>query len=445
MPLSDIVNVVITTTAKGVSQAGFGTPLLLAYHGNFAEMTREYDSLAGMVTDGFTVYDPAYRMAQAVLAQTPHPPTFKVGRRVVANMDDQIMRLTPLSTVEGGVYAFNVVSPDGTSTIISYAVGGADTIALIVTALQTQLNAITGLTATDDITHVTCTSDVIGEQFWYQDSTDWTKLNLEFKDLSVDGGIATDLAAVAAADDDWYGLAIDHNCKAQISACQASLEAMEKIASYQTFDTEVTDSGVSDDIASTLQTAAYVRCTLMYSGDHSGYAGAAWLGRMFPQNPGRATWAFKALTGIAVDDLPVANFNNARAKDCNTYERISGVNITLDGRTPDGVFMDITRGRDWLKARLEERIVTLMINNLKVPYTQIGLDMVETQIRAQLRQGQSPSYGFIALDPEFTVTPPVLGSISTTDKANRFLPDVEFEATLQGAIHKVGINGVLQV
>lgn len=114
-----------------------------------------------------------------------------------------------------------------------------------------------------------------------------------------------------------------------------------------------------------------------------------------------------------------------------------------------GEYIDVIRGRDWLTARLRERIFGLLANVRKVPYTQGGIDQVVSQVDAQLREGIGAGYlsGDIPEGQElpFIVTAPEIGDISQADKIARLLPDVAFTATLAGAIHAVEINGTIQV
>jgi len=44
-----------------------------------------------------------------------------------------------------------------------------------------------------------------------------------------------------------------------------------------------------------------------------------------------------------------------------------------------------------------------------------------------------------------SITVPAVADVDPNDKANRLLPDVEFEATLAGAVHKVKIHGVVKL
>ncbi len=83
------------------------------------------------------------------------------------------------------------------------------------------------------------------------------------------------------------------------------------------------------------------------------------------------------------------------------------------------------------------------MNLPKIPFTDAGIAIIEGEIRAQIADGQGDN--FIALDPEPTVTVPKAVDVSSIDRANRLLPDVEFTFRAAGAIHQVDINGVVTV
>jgi len=213
--LDSIVNLTITTTTQSVSRAGFGTPLLVAYFSTlrFAARTKVYSSLTEMVSDGFTVNDPAYLMASAVFAQNPKVSQVKLGRRALA--PSQAATFTPVNLDEGYVHQIVVRSPDGTTTTCSYTNDATATVAEATAALQTALDAIAGLTATDNSTNVSVVADTAGDLFFFDVPSDG---GLTIKNTTTDPGIATDLAAIYAADPDWYGMAIDSNSEAEINA-----------------------------------------------------------------------------------------------------------------------------------------------------------------------------------------------------------------------------------
>lgn len=105
--------------------------------------------------------------------------------------------------------------------------------------------------------------------------------------------------------------------------------------------------------------------------------------------------------------------------------------------------MDVMRGTDWLAARIQERVYALLIQNDKVPFTDAGIQAVKGEILAQLQAGVARD--FLASDPEPTCTVPRAADVSAADKGNRQLNNVKFRATLAGALHKVTIEGELNL
>jgi hypothetical protein len=266
---------------------------------------------------------------------------------------------------------------------------------------------------------------------------------LELRDMTTDPGIVTDLGAVVAVDDDWYGIAIDSNSEAEILALAADVEARPKLFLAHTADTRAKVQAETTDVASDLQSFAYVRTALIWNNDTLGYAGAAWLGRCLPLDPGSETWKFKTLAGIAVDDLTATEVTALKAKACNYYVQIAGINITMDGVTSGGEFIDVTRFVDWLTARMKEAVFALFINNDKVPYTDGGVDLVRAALLGVL--GLGVTRGGLAADPAPLVTAPLVADVDPVDRAARHLPDVHFSGRLAGAIHSVDVSGVVTV
>lgn len=80
MPLSDIVNVQITRQTQTVSEAGFGTLMILGTNKSFNDLIRYYSSMEGVAED-FSSTDDEYVAAQAVFSQPITPQQIAIGRR----------------------------------------------------------------------------------------------------------------------------------------------------------------------------------------------------------------------------------------------------------------------------------------------------------------------------------------------------------------------------
>jgi hypothetical protein len=394
-----------------------------------------------MTDDGFVAADLAVIIATKVFSQNPRPGTVKIGKRNLPYT--QVIRITPINTTEDYVYEFNV-TVGSTVTAISYTVLAAATVATIVTALQALVDAITGVSATDNTTHLTVTTGAAGTLVDYDgfDEPD----NFTFQDMTTDPGITTDLAAIEGADPDgWYCLLLDSQGEAEVLATAAWIEARKKIFIYNTMDHGCVDVSVTDDVMSDLQAQSYARTAGLFGmAKLLNFSAAGWAGQRLPSDPGSSTWSYKTLAGVTVDSaLTGAHLASIEGKNGNHYTLVASVPVTRYGTTASGEFIDVTRFIDWLDARIKERIFGILINNEKIPYTDSGVDLMRGAILAQLRQGIDA--GGLAADPAPTVIAPLVADIDVSDKANRILPDIEFQATLAGAIHKLVINGTLSV
>ena len=441
MSLDSLVNVSITTQAQSISRAGFGVPMIMAYHANYLDVVRTYTNLASMVSDGFATTDPAYLAAQVLLSQDPKVVNFKVGKR--ASAPTQGFTLTPTDTTEDLVYTLDI-----NGNTASYTVVALDGVAEIIDGLKIAIDALSlAITVTDNATSMDIDADVAGA--WFSISNKNKELSVE--DVTADPGISADIDAVIAADNDWYGLIIaDAQSNAQIAAAAANIEAKIKIYGYDGIDDEILDSGVSDDVMSTLETAAYARSYGVYHPDNNAFAAAAWMGNMFPKDPGSATWKFKTLAGVPATSLSASDQSDVQNKSGNIYVTVGGVNITCNGISASNEFLDITRGVDWLRARIQEEVYAALVNNDKIPYTNLGVELIKGKIRQALEEGiaaglLSGELNFNAGREAYLVSAPLVAAISDLDKANRSLPDVEFQAKLAGAIHSVTISGVVSV
>lgn len=436
MSLNSIVDVSITTATASVAQQGFGTALIAGYHTKYADLVRTYDAadgLTALVSDGFASTHPIYKAAQALLSQNPKVTQFKVGK--LSELDKQSIKIVPV--------AFNSTAYEITigGEAITFTSDATATVAEICTGLTTAINAATGaFTAVDGVTDVTVTADNAEQCFVYK-SYDLAKLKLT--DVTgTNSVLATDLGAIEAYDGDWYGLILANQPEADIAAAAAWVETKVKFLIVDNCDQAIVTNSTTD-IASDLAAGTYARTSLFFHKCPGEYMGAAVMGKIFPYDPGSYTAAFKSLAGVTVDDLKTAEIGYIEAKKANYYVTVAGSNRTFFGKSASGEYIDVTIFVDWLRARLQERIYSLLINSAKVPFTDLGIALVVAEVRAQLQEGIN--VGGLAADPAPVVTFPLAADVSALNKNNRFLPDINFTATLAGAIHTLEINGTLSV
>lgn len=456
--LSQIVDVTITSSGRGISRAGFGTPLVIAQFppSIFPERFKLYDTgtaVLDMIADGFTTNSPAVIAVQAVASNTPKPKSVIVGR-LITEFDQELEILVRAVVAVGGeVYGMTIKAPDGTVTKVSYTALAADTDVDIAAALAPLINAITGVDGglpTPGTLGVngTAASTMAGVG-------DLDPALFVYTDNSGDSNLVAELTQIQALNSEWYGLILaDPQSGERIGGLAGYIETQEKIFMATSKDTEILDVGGTDDIAFDLNAAQFFRTSLIYSGDVNQQAAATWMGNGFPFDPGSRTWAYKVLSGVAFDSLTASQQSALDAKKCNYYQSILGAPATNGGPSTGGTmasgeYIDVIRGRDWLVSRLRERIYQLLISVAKIPYTDGGIAMVTKEVDAQLREGIGA--GYLSPDvPEgqdapFVVTAPLASEVSSADKIARLLPNVAFEATLAGAIHATKINGSIAV
>jgi hypothetical protein len=435
MPLEDIVDLTITAETTTPSKPGFGVPLILANSlpAGFTARTQTYASNKEMTDAGFGATHPAYLAAQKIFSQNPRVKKIKVGRRALP--PTQAFTLKCLSAVEGDVYRITFAG-----TEISYTVLAAATTTTVATAIELLLEAVAVgsefSSATDTITF---TSATVGA---YSDVSGLSS-NFTFTNTTADPGLATDLAAIYAADSDWYGLTSIAPSKAEALAIAAWAEANGKLAILNTADGGVLDNAITTDVASALQDAAYVRTACLYSGQLLSHSAAAWLGEGLPWPPGSSSWKFKTLAGITADALTAGQQANAKAKNANTYVTVEGVNITQEGWSASGEFIDVTHGLDWLRAEIKFRVYAKFVNERKTPYTDAGVASVLSVIDGALKDAVRAT--ILAADPAPYSLAPKVSEIDPTVRATRLLPDITFSGTLAGAVHATQITGTLSV
>lgn len=439
--ISSVVEVSISTTPQMPSQTGFGTPMILAYHTAYVDRIRTYSQLSEAVADGIPtegVGVGAYLALAKAFGQNPRPPQVKLGRRTTAF--SQSLRIIPTTFAEGEVIRLKFGAGGQTLSQISYEVPGASSVALIIDQLKIQIDALNlDVTTTDNATSLDIDADDDGDLF---DIEDLENVTLEDR-TAAPADLDDDLALVMGVDDDWYGIGLDSNSKAEIELLADDVQALRKVFFCHNADTAIA-TAATDDLASNLQDAGYTRTALYYNAAKLlSYTGVAAMAENFPYPPGSSSYAFKELDGVKVDRLSETQRGFVQGKNANVYVSIARTSNTLKGVMPNGEWIDTIVGVDWLQARIEESVFGALRAVRKVPYTDDGVDLIKAAVNGPLQGGIRNK--FLAPTPAPIVTAPKVADISVTDKQNRLLPDVTFVAYLAGAIVFVQVSGVVSV
>lgn len=135
MGLQDIVNVQISRETAGVTQAGFGTPLILGPNVGFSGV-RSYQSLPAVAED-FATSTPEYGLAQKVFSQSPRVRRVKIA---AASLSPQTFELTP--TIENNELYSVTVEPGDDEEVFSHTSSGSATDEEIVLALAAAISKV---------------------------------------------------------------------------------------------------------------------------------------------------------------------------------------------------------------------------------------------------------------------------------------------------------------
>lgn len=444
MALSEIVNVSIQAGTVNPARRGFGVPLIMAYHTAWAgSEVRTYTTFSGLAVDfpSDTANQRMVNLAGAALfGQNPRPQSIKVGR-LPAPATGQITVLDLTDMATGVDVVGSVVGPDGTATAIN--VVWNTSIALTVADLKTAIDLITGLTSVDTSPILTVTEDTNpGEQFHFS----FTTVGVDVRCATADWAYDTALTAAAVIDPEFYAVICDDNSPKNIDKVARWALANDRLAGFGPQYTKPAQFVTGEFTAPGDYTSLLANDStfgLFTKDPRTSFKEAAWLGDMLPRDAGSATWAFKGLAGIGADTWTATERTliEASAHKGNHYAAEAGVGITRPGKTFGGEWLDVVRGLDWLQARMEERLFTLLVNVPKVPYTDAGVSLVEAQVRAQLKDAESRG----VIDAGWTTTVLAVADQSTADRASRILRGVEFSARLAGAIHNINIVGTVSV
>lgn len=445
--LNDIVQVVISRETTAVARASFGTPGIIAeFDEDYTTVTfdryRSYASISEMSDDGWTTGDPVYDAAVVLFSQNPTVNSVTVGRKdsADANWGDA---LTEIQAATEDWYCFMIIANQTSKATfdIDFVTGNSIVFTIngiAVTAIpfntsnsQTYDDIKTQIEAdiADSIVTVNATAKTVLVEIFGQSG-------VTIMSVVVTGGVSQPVGIITYEQDEDY------------EAVRTWAETQKKIFFLCSSDVEIYNSGSTTDIAYTTKNGAYDRTVVLFhtnsQGDSSpAYFEAGWIGETLPYDAGSQTWSFKTISGVSTYALTSGQRSAILAKNANIYTTIAKVNnITRQGKVGSGEYIDIIRGIDWLESRLQEEVFSNLINKRKIPFTDEGITLIAGVIQGVLNE--AARQGLLVVD-SIEITVPLASAVSSADKIARNLPDINFTAVLQGAIHNVEINGTVTV
>jgi hypothetical protein len=271
------------------------------------------------------------------------------------------------------------------------------------------------------------------------------------------------IVAIEAINNDWYAIgAIKTMRDTQLGKDIATaIESRRKMFILATNDENTLTTGDTTTISYWLKQQNYKRTIMIYLDATLlpiYYPDASWAGQQFSKPVGNTNWAFKTLGGVefgGLENIPPSNLtidqiDACYAVNCNVYTTTLSADFTHPGITTggknadsDGEYIDIIRNIDFLQARVEEGLLSLLLEKEIIPMTNGGITICENRLLSLL-----DTYGVkqgILIDGSVKVSFPKRSEISQTDRDDRLLPSGTFTADLTGGINKVIVRGTVSI
>lgn len=445
--LSNYSSIAITRDTLASARRGFGKMLLLSSTPRIVTQfgstrTREYSSYAEVIVDFPSTTGPEALFAAAAFAQEPHVASVVIGR--AALQPTKVVTITPV-VQNSHLYTLRLGGDGATTTTCTFTSDASATATEICDALRTLINAIVGknFLATGTTT-IIVTADAVGKWFWVEQ----TDLGADFTitETHADPGVATDLAAIALANPDWYALYTIYNSNAYALAAAAWVQSNERVYLLETNETTSASTAVGNsETLDDIHTLGYTRTHGVWHGYPGELALAAEGGLGLSYAPGSVTFALKRLTGVTPNQLTSTHRTNITARKANSYEPVgdTGIAVTFDGTVASGEYLDVIRDLDFVKDDISKAVFDVLVGNPKLPYTNAGIAVIQGVILARLNA--HVGMGIFSNDPAPAVTVPLVADVSAADKAARRLTNVRFTATLAGAVHSVQVTGTVSL
>jgi hypothetical protein len=151
----------------------------------------------------------------------------------------------------------------------------------------------------------------------------------------------------------------------------------------------------------------------------------------------KASAAVQAVTGF----VPAVGLDSAQGHFANTYVNIGGLDMVVEGTLLDGSFTDELHTTDWIIARAEEELLSRLANNARIPYTNTGIEILVSGVRAVLDRAYIA--GLIAdfedenseLQPAYDIQVERVEAIPAAQRRQRIAPVIDARFRYAGAVH----------
>lgn len=140
------------------------------------------------------------------------------------------------------------------------------------------------------------------------------------------------------------------------------------------------------------------------------------------------------VTGVEPMDISATAITTIHNKGGVTIVLSAGDAVVSEGKSAGGSYVDDVDGNDYIKQQLEYKIQKVFNNNLKVPYTDAGIAMLESAAINVMTDVQN-----MGIVDSYTVNFLLREEVSDSDRAIRKYVGGSITYSMQGAIHEAEI------
>lgn len=161
---------------------------------------------------------------------------------------------------------------------------------------------------------------------------------------------------------------------------------------------------------------------------------AALVGEIGGLTPGAYTVNNMTLKGLTPLELSQDDIDKIHGINGITFVLSAGDGVCSEGKVSSGDYIDIIDGNDYIKQQLEYRTQKVFNTNLKVPYTNAGIALLEAAAIGVMQDAQNKG-----IVEDFTVTYALREQTTADDRASRKYFGGNVQYSMQGAIHYIEI------
>jgi len=251
-------------------------------------------------------------------------------------------------------------------------------------------------------------------------------------------------------DNDWYLLLTDQDGDDFVTALAAFAEESEPTEAELGAGIEDMRKFYFGQTDNLNLVGNYARSAIIYvdTENLNEEADAAYVGNVGPFWPQSVTWKFKLPQGITMPDISDAQRQHLEDANVNFLTEEYKHQYVKNGTCWNGEFIDTQMGADYIAQSMREELYRIFLTNANVPYTDTGFALVASAVFGALNR--AVDLNIIALDPEsnkgvFNVIVPKRASATDDQARNRQMPDIVWEALLEGSVHGIKTTGTLRV